>query len=57
MEVKTHSVNALMVSNAVVRAPPVVRGWLFALLARGEKASSTKEGTARTAIRKVLSKD
>ena len=57
MRVRMRAVKAVMVSDVVLRAPPAVRDWLFALLERGEGASRTRENTARTAIRKEVSKD
>jgi hypothetical protein len=34
---RTRAVEALMISDAVLCAPPVVRDWLLALLLRGEE--------------------
>jgi hypothetical protein len=39
--VKRQAVKALMASEVVVRAPPVIRDWLFAILARGDGSSRT----------------
>ena len=49
------AVKAVMVSDVVQHAPPAVRGWLFAILARGEGASRTDKVAGRPAIRTGIS--
>ena len=48
------AVKAVMVSDVVQHAPPAVRGWLFAILARGEGASRTDKVAGRPATVRPL---
>jgi hypothetical protein len=45
--VKMRALKALLASPVVTRASPTVRDWLFAVLARGEKASGPRKLTRR----------
>ena len=51
--VRIRAVKAILLSDVVLRAPPVVRDWLFAILARGETASGPRKVT-RPAIKKGI---
>jgi hypothetical protein len=53
MGVRCGAVKAVLLSDAVMHAPPVVRDWLFAILARGEGASGPRKVT-RPAIEKGI---
>jgi hypothetical protein len=44
---RTRAVEALMISDAVLCAPPVVRDWLLALLVCGEKAGRIEASEGR----------
>jgi hypothetical protein len=54
MEVKNGAVKALLESGAMVRAPPIVRNWLIALLVRGDGARRTNENAAQIVPQKEL---
>ena len=53
LNLKMRAVRKVMSSEVVRAAPPVVRDWLFAILARGEKASGPRKVT-RPAIKKGI---
>jgi hypothetical protein len=55
MKVKTYAIKALLASDAMVRAPPVIRDWLIELLVRDEGASRPRESTTRIAPEKERS--